>query len=167
LLNLAFAAVFFSFSGIFAQFTLRTWLQFLCLRHFLHQHYSGACAQSLPNEFKSEVNSIWFALLSGVSGWMVRPPDVPDGQNCLGNLFRFRTFSLGYLFRCQAIWADLLLHLELWSGQDSSWQVTSFSFRFTFHYFPLNPRLKIIFLFRNVKQGSFYVENTYISPSMI
>jgi hypothetical protein len=24
-------------------------------------------------------------------------------------------------------------------------QVTSFSFRFTFHYFPFNPRLKIIF----------------------
>jgi hypothetical protein len=48
---------------------------------------------------------------TGVSGWMVRPPDVPDGQNCLGNLFRFGTFSLGYLFRCQAIWADLLLHL--------------------------------------------------------
>jgi hypothetical protein len=37
-----------------AQFTLRTWLQFLCLRHFLHQHYIGACALSLPNEFKSE-----------------------------------------------------------------------------------------------------------------
>jgi hypothetical protein len=48
---------------------------------------------------------------TGVSGWMVRPPDVPDGQNCLGNLFRFGTLSLGYLFRCQAIWADLLLHL--------------------------------------------------------
>jgi hypothetical protein len=29
------------------------------------QDYNGACAQSLPNEFKSEVNSIWFALLSG------------------------------------------------------------------------------------------------------
>ena len=43
---------------------------------------------------------------SGVSGWMVRPPDVPDGQNCLDNLFRFGTLSLGYLFRCQAIWAD-------------------------------------------------------------
>jgi hypothetical protein len=28
------------------------------------QDYNGACAQSLPNEFKSEVNSIWFALLS-------------------------------------------------------------------------------------------------------
>jgi hypothetical protein len=50
-------------------------------------------------------------MLAGVSGWMVRPPDVPDGQNCLGNLFRFGTLSLGYLFRCQAIWADLLLHL--------------------------------------------------------
>jgi hypothetical protein len=49
---------------------------------------------------------------TGVSGWMVRPPDVPDGQNCLGNLFRFGTLSLGYLFRCQAIWADLLLHLH-------------------------------------------------------
>ena len=23
----------------------------------------------------------------GVSGWIVRPPDVPDGQNSLGNLF--------------------------------------------------------------------------------
>ena len=46
-----------------------------------------------------------------VSDWMVWPPDVPDGQNCLGNLFRFGTLSLGYLFRCQAIWADLLLHL--------------------------------------------------------
>jgi hypothetical protein len=46
-----------------------------------------------------------------VSGWMVRPPDVPDDQNCLSNLFRFGTLSLGYLFRCQAIWADLLLHL--------------------------------------------------------
>ena len=30
---------------------------------------------------------------TGVSGWMVRPPDVPDGQNCLGNLFRFETFE--------------------------------------------------------------------------
>jgi hypothetical protein len=30
--------------------------------------------------------------------------DGPDGQNCLGNLFRFGTLSLGYLFRCQAIW---------------------------------------------------------------
>jgi hypothetical protein len=48
---------FVSFSGRIAQFTLRTWLQFLCLRHFLHQHYNGACAQSLPNELKSEVNS--------------------------------------------------------------------------------------------------------------
>jgi hypothetical protein len=33
---------------------------------------------------------------AGVSGWMVRPPDVPDGQNCLGyfikpltNIFNF------------------------------------------------------------------------------
>jgi hypothetical protein len=34
---------------------------------------------------------------------------------------------------------------ELWSGQDSSWHDTSFSFRFTFHYFPFNPWLKIIF----------------------
>jgi hypothetical protein len=42
---------------------------------------------------------------------MVRPPDVPDGQNCPGNLFRFGTLSLGYVFRCQAIWNDLLLHL--------------------------------------------------------
>jgi hypothetical protein len=48
---------------------------------------------------------------TGVSGWMVRPPDVPDGQHCLSNLFRFGTLSLGYLFRCQAIWTGLLLHL--------------------------------------------------------
>jgi hypothetical protein len=46
-----------------------------------------------------------------MSGWMVRPPDVPDDQHCLGNLFRFGTLSLDYLFRCQAIWADLLLQL--------------------------------------------------------
>ena len=26
---------------------------------------------------------------------------------------------------------------ELWSGKDSSWQVTSFSLRFTFHYFTI------------------------------
>jgi hypothetical protein len=30
-------------------------------------HYNGACALSLPNEFKYEVNSIWFALLSRVA----------------------------------------------------------------------------------------------------
>ena len=32
-------------------------------------------------------------LVTGVSGWMVWPPDVPDGRNCLGNLFRFGTFE--------------------------------------------------------------------------
>ena len=65
LFNLSIRCFFVSFSDRIAQFTLRTWLQFLCLRHFLHQHYNRTCAQSLPNEFKSEVNSIWFALLSG------------------------------------------------------------------------------------------------------
>ena len=61
LLNLVFAAFLF----LFLVESFRTWLHFLCLRHFLHRHYNGACAQSLPDEFKSEVNNIWFALLSG------------------------------------------------------------------------------------------------------
>ena len=40
LFNLAFTTFLFLFSGRIAQFTLQTWLQFLCLRHFLHQHYN-------------------------------------------------------------------------------------------------------------------------------
>ena len=35
----------------------------------------------------------------GVSGWMVRPPDVPDGQNSLGNMNRPAfTFINLYIF---------------------------------------------------------------------
>jgi hypothetical protein len=33
-------------------------------------------------------NHIILNVCTGVSGWMVRPPDVPGGRNCLGNLFR-------------------------------------------------------------------------------
>jgi hypothetical protein len=85
---LSIRCFFVSFSGRITQFTLRTWLQFLCLKQNIYWRW------------------IWSL-------------DGNKDRSSSGN--------------------------ELWSDQDSSWRVTSFSFRFTFHYFPFNSRLKICF----------------------
>jgi hypothetical protein len=63
LLSLAFAAFLFLFQAESLNLRFGPGFNFFASDIFFI-NTNGACVQSLPNEFKYEVNSIWFALLS-------------------------------------------------------------------------------------------------------